>query len=547
MSASGSGVEILSAAVKPWRSVRWSPVSVSAVPGEEDAKSRCAVKDNLGSITHASGQDDDETKPTSFDPEPEDRPIPPPVPPRPPRLNSASSAPGIRSRFSVDHRINEILKIMQGPPRVFVDLRVDALVNLSNSRLDDWSGEISGEILARAGRMLPEECSQIPSRCQVGEAKITAGCLLAATYVIHTVAPKFVDQYKTAAESSLHSCYKSILSICKEQNLRSVALPILFTPENGFPRETGAHIAVRTIRRFLEHFTADFDHVVLYLGESMQDYDYFTRALAMYCPRSAAEELWATANLPQDTGNEWGEIEMEDRRIRISSSIPSAMTTVNGKYMPAGRPGPPPTPPARVYTEVVYGVDTLVDNLLYSSLLERAGEQDFKDMVAYNIIYRGGTDPLGRPIVVIAAANLSASIPEDRLLMYFAHTCDKLSRHPKGFVVVFLDHPDGAANLPSLSWFKSNYEDVIGRKYKKNLRRMYVVHPTWQLKAHFWAAMPFVSTKFWDKFFYLDTLEELFRYIPADCILLPAVALRRDKELQTDAMTSWFSSSALSI
>ena len=34
-------------------------------------------------------------------------------------------------------------------------------------------------------------------------------------YVIHTVGPRYNEKYKTAAESALFSCYRSVLQLCR--------------------------------------------------------------------------------------------------------------------------------------------------------------------------------------------------------------------------------------------------------------------------------------------------------------------------------------------
>ena len=49
--------------------------------------------------------------------------------------------------------------------------------------------------------------------CRTGEAKLTKGFNLAARFIIHTVGPKYKTKYKTAAESSLYSCYRNILQL----------------------------------------------------------------------------------------------------------------------------------------------------------------------------------------------------------------------------------------------------------------------------------------------------------------------------------------------
>ena len=62
----------------------------------------------------------------------------------------------------------------------------------------------------------------------------------------------------TAAENALHSCYYSCLVLLKEQvplgdeGDKFIALPIINAEKQNYPRATGAHIAIRTVRRFLE-------------------------------------------------------------------------------------------------------------------------------------------------------------------------------------------------------------------------------------------------------------------------------------------------------
>lgn len=42
---------------------------------------------------------------------------------------------------------------------------------------------------------------------------MTKGFNLAARFIIHTVGPKFKNKYRTAAESSLYSCYRNVMQL----------------------------------------------------------------------------------------------------------------------------------------------------------------------------------------------------------------------------------------------------------------------------------------------------------------------------------------------
>ena len=66
------------------------------------------------------------------------------------------------------------------------------------------------------------------------------------------------------------------------------------------------------------------------------------------------------------------------------------------------------------------------------------------------------------------------------------------------------------------------------------------MHPSWKTKMLFWAVTPFVSSKFWRKHIYVDTLNELHAFVPASRLLLPKVAFINDKIATEDLESSWF-------
>lgn len=44
--------------------------------------------------------------------------------------------------------------------------------------------------------------------CGTGEVRVTQGYSLPARYIIHTVGPKYNIKCQSAAENTLHSCYR---------------------------------------------------------------------------------------------------------------------------------------------------------------------------------------------------------------------------------------------------------------------------------------------------------------------------------------------------
>ncbi|MBO0736360.1 MAG: O-acetyl-ADP-ribose deacetylase [Alphaproteobacteria bacterium] len=122
-------------------------------------------------------------------------------------------------------------------------LEVDAIVNAANSSLLGGGG-VDGAIHRAAGPELLAECRTIGG-CPAGEARLTRGYRLPASYVIHTVGPVWHGG-KAGEQEKLRSCYRSCLAIAQSRNFQSVAFPAIATGIYGFPRQQAAGIAVAT-------------------------------------------------------------------------------------------------------------------------------------------------------------------------------------------------------------------------------------------------------------------------------------------------------------
>ena len=127
----------------------------------------------------------------------------------------------------------------------------------------------------RMGRELLAACRAIGG-CPTGEAVITPGFRLPATYVIHTVGPVWRGGGRNEA-ALLANCYRNSLTLARANAIETIAFPAISCGVYGYPLDEAARIAVQTIRAFVrEHATPREVLLVCFTPEVRAAY---TRAL----------------------------------------------------------------------------------------------------------------------------------------------------------------------------------------------------------------------------------------------------------------------------
>lgn len=172
------------------------------------------------------------------------------------------------------------LEIHNSTLKLIVDdittLDVEAIVNAANGTLLGGGG-VDGAIHKKAGPQLLEACKKVRQETlngellPTGEAVITKGYHLPASFVIHTVGPVW-NGGKDNEEKLLKNCYKNSLKIAEQHNLKHIAFPSISTGVFRYPIHLAAKVALQTIINFLQRANEKAITITLFSEDDYQIY-----------------------------------------------------------------------------------------------------------------------------------------------------------------------------------------------------------------------------------------------------------------------------------
>lgn len=222
---------------------------------------------------------------------------------------------------------------------------------------------------------------------------------------------------------------------------------------------------------FLEHLKSQ-----IYLQQQQQQYAGGCSPVYLESPHDLMEE-----NFEEAFKSSLFELEDQQRQLaakQTNSKLLNERKSRNGKlnsFLKSATSG--------FYVNKQNLLDDSIEEL---KLDDDFGNDDFSDIAKHNCVEVAGDDLFGRRIITIYACRLPSEtkIHHIRLLKYIMYTLDQYVEND--YCVVYFHYGLNSQNKPKLNFLYQAYK-AFDRKYKKNLKALFLVHPTnfirivWQL------------------------------------------------------------------
>jgi len=155
----------------------------------------------------------------------------------------------------------KFIRLMKGD---VTDVDADAFVFYATENLVLGSG-YGTAISLRGGPSIQEELNKL-APVGVGEAVVTGGGQMKASYIIHAVGPKFQEADE---ETKLRKAIVSALKRAEEKGIKRLAFPPMGTGFYGIPADTCARVMLQTIRECLNGKT-QLEEVIICMRDTRE-------------------------------------------------------------------------------------------------------------------------------------------------------------------------------------------------------------------------------------------------------------------------------------
>lgn len=156
----------------------------------------------------------------------------------------------------------------------------------------------------------------------------------------------------------------------------------------------------------------------------------------------------------------------------------------------------------------------------YEELLKRAQSEDLREVSGIGFLYQSGYDRLGRPVIVLCGKWFPVNqVDLEKVTLYVINLLDSIVEND--YVLIYFHTRVATGNIPPLAWIKELYY-MLTYKYKKNLKALYIVHPTMLAKIMTWWFSSFLAPAIKKKLFTIEGIEHLYAVVARDQLEIPA-------------------------
>uniref|UniRef100_A0A8C7QBB6 Rho GTPase activating protein 1 n=1 Tax=Oncorhynchus mykiss TaxID=8022 RepID=A0A8C7QBB6_ONCMY len=164
-------------------------------------------------------------------------------------------------------------------------------------------------------------------------------------------------------------------------------------------------------------------------------------------------------------------------------------------------------------------------------------DHPYYDIARHQIVEVAGDDNFGRKVIVFNACRMPPhhELDHHKLLMYLKATLDQYVE--SDYTLIYFHNGLTSENKPSLSWLRDAYRE-FDRKYKKNIKALYIVHPTMFIKTLLILFKPLISFKFGRKINYINYLSELEDIVKCEQLVIPTRVRDYDEKIRASLKAS---------
>uniref|UniRef100_A0A673XUI7 Rho GTPase activating protein 1 n=1 Tax=Salmo trutta TaxID=8032 RepID=A0A673XUI7_SALTR len=164
-------------------------------------------------------------------------------------------------------------------------------------------------------------------------------------------------------------------------------------------------------------------------------------------------------------------------------------------------------------------------------------DHPYYDIARHQIVEVAGDDNFGRKVIVFNACRMPPhhELDHHKLLMYLKATLDQYVE--SDYTLIYFHNGLTSENKPSLSWLRDAYRE-FDRKYKKNIKALYIVHPTMFIKTLLILFKPLISFKFGRKINYINYLSELEEVVKCEQLVIPTRVRDYDEKIRASLKPS---------